>query len=108
MLSKEIDILLKNNIKHTYSQHFSRETVVNDIQGRPMPAVLVLAMTLRYLQQHAVRLITHHRPDIRENDIQYVITIPPEWNDSAKGLMREAAFEVNLLLCSAVKKKCLF
>ena len=68
--------------------------MVTDIHGQPMEAITILAMCIHHLQQHLLRTVTHHKRDVRETDIQYVFTVPSEWNDSANGLMRDAVYQV--------------
>jgi molecular chaperone DnaK (HSP70) len=60
-----------------------------------MPAMTIFTMSIKYLKEHFNQTLNNQTTGIMEKDIQYVITVPAIWNDSAKQFMREAAEKVN-------------
>ena len=64
--------------------------------GRSFPAVLVFAHSLNYfkhmcLQELGGQMLSNL---VTASDIQWVITVPAIWRESAKQFMRRAAVEV--------------
>jgi molecular chaperone DnaK (HSP70) len=55
-------------------------------------------MSIRYLKDHLLAMVQDRVNDIKETDIQWVLTVPAIWNDAAKQFMREAAIDVSVLL----------
>ena len=65
--------------------------------GKKFPAVLVFAHSLNYfkhmcLQELRGQMISN---SVTADDIQWVITVPAIWRESAKQFMRRAAVEVS-------------
>ena len=72
--------------------------------GRSMPAATIFAHAMRYfgtcclqeLQEQAIS------PAVTVEDIQWVITVPAIWRQSAKQFMRYAALQVGYLTDATV------
>ncbi|XP_053384646.1 heat shock 70 kDa protein 12B-like [Mercenaria mercenaria] len=71
----------------------SRHTTIEDINGTSMPAMKIFSMSLRFLREHFLDALGKQTCGVLEKDVQYVITLPAIWNDSAKQFMREAAIQ---------------
>ncbi len=72
--------------------------------GQSFPAVLVFAHSLNYfkhmcLQELRGQMLSN---DITNSDIQWVITVPAIWRESAKQFMRKAAIQVSLFVMTVV------
>ena len=53
------------------------------------------------MKEEAIKVISHETGDkFKEDDIQWVLTIPAIWTPKAKQFMREAAFEVRSYFCT--------
>ncbi|XP_053389874.1 heat shock 70 kDa protein 12B-like [Mercenaria mercenaria] len=74
----------------------TREAHIYDINGNPMPAMTIFAMSIRYLKKHFLSQLDKQVTGVQETDIQYVLTVPAIWDDRAKQFMREAAVEAGI------------
>jgi len=56
----------------------SKETTVDDKTGKPMKALMVFSMSIRYLRQHLLETIQRQimHIHVRDTDIHYAITVP--------------------------------
>ena len=60
-----------------------------------MDAISVIAMSIKYLKDHAVKNINNTlTKDLKDDDVLYVVTVPAIWDDPAKQFMREASEKV--------------
>lgn len=67
--------------------------VIEDMNGKPLTAITVFALCLRYLKEDAVKTVSAKLTDreVTMADIRWVLTVPAIWTDAAKQFMREAA-----------------
>ncbi|XP_052267992.1 heat shock 70 kDa protein 12B-like isoform X2 [Dreissena polymorpha] len=72
-------------------KNVSHKSTVEDLQGKPHPAMEIFSMAITYLHKHAKDAVKLQRPTFPETDFQYVITVPAIWDSRAKCFMREAA-----------------
>ena len=67
--------------------------MLKDACGKELPAMTVFKLAIEYLRNDMLKIsqtrITGE--GIRPNEIQWVLTVPAIWNDSAKQFMRECA-----------------
>ena len=78
-------------------QELSRSTEVVATNGAKMPAVVVLAHSLRHFSQQAVREISEQSATpLSNDDIRWVVTVPAIWTAAAKQLMRQSAYDVSV------------
>ncbi|XP_052803675.1 heat shock 70 kDa protein 12B-like [Mya arenaria] len=89
-LFRRFKMMLHSNKK------LSRGATVEDINQKSMPALPVFAMSIRYLRDHFLKAVEKQTAGVEETDIQYVLTVPAIWDDSAKQFMREAAIEAGI------------
>lgn len=61
--------------------------------------MVVFSYSIRYLKEHLLeKLLTSNLGDkVTVNDIDFVLTVPAIWDDTAKMFMREAAIAVSSL-----------
>ena len=62
--------------------------------GKPMQALTVLSLAIRYLKEHCVKHIQTSIRGLQDKDFYFVLTVPAIWDDPAKQFMREAAQKV--------------
>ena len=74
--------------------------MIEDISGKPMNAMKVVAMSIEYLKNHMMKLIDTRVKGINVSDVHFVLTIPAIWDDSAKQFMTEAADKVFSMGCT--------
>ncbi|KAK3106614.1 hypothetical protein FSP39_023659 [Pinctada imbricata] len=77
-------------------QNIKKDVMIKDTNGRPCLALSVFSHSICYLKNHLIERLEglencRLNPD---QDIQWVLTVPAIWNDSAKQFMREAAMKV--------------
>ncbi|XP_052795593.1 heat shock 70 kDa protein 12A-like [Mya arenaria] len=81
---------------HQTKDGLHRDTMVEDISGKKMPALTIFSMAIRYLKEQLMETLHLRIPDISESDILYVITVPAIWSDGAKQFMKEAAKQAGI------------
>jgi len=75
-------------------KRLNRNTTVEDVNGKKLPAELIFSMAIRYLKDHFMENVKRQATGLTLDDIHWVITIPAIWEDTAKQFMREAAIKV--------------
>ena len=77
-------------------QTLKRRFLLEDIKGKKLPAIEVFSACIRYLKEHLENNCRLAIPDLRPDDIRWVLTVPAIWNDASKQFMREAAEKVEV------------
>ena len=72
--------------------------VIEDVAGRPVPAMKVFGTSIRALMNHLFLKFTERGIEIEREDIRWVLTVPAIWSDAAKQFMRKSANLVNTIL----------
>ena len=72
--------------------------IIEDVTGRPVPAMKVFGTSIRALMNHMFLTFTARGFDIEPKDIRWVLTVPAIWSDAAKQFMRKSANLVNTIL----------
>ena len=63
-----------------------------------MKALTVFSESIRYIKQAAINSINKAQAvTIDESSIQWVLTVPAIWGESAKQFMRQAAYQVSTI-----------
>ena len=75
-------------------QRVHREIKCKDEYEREVEAMLVFKYSIMYLKDHLLSNLQTDRIDI--NDINFVLTVPANWDCTAEMFMREAAIKVVL------------
>ena len=91
-------------------QELSREAKCTATNGKKMGIITVFSHLMRYFKNAAIKQINSvSTDDVDCDDIKWVITVPAIWNDGAKQVMREAAYEVSscysILFCLPLEDK---
>lgn len=63
-----------------------------------MEAIKVFELSIKFLVGDLMKNLKNSYTDIKQSDVEFVITVPAIWDDRSKQFMREAAREVTLLL----------
>lgn len=63
-----------------------------------MEAMKVFELSIKFLVGDLMKNLKNSYTDIKQSDVEFVITVPAIWDDRSKQFMREAAREVRLLL----------
>lgn len=79
-----------------FKQRVHRETKCSDEYGREVNAIQVFIHSIRYLKNHLIQALNKSTTGVKmtENDINFVLTVPAIWDDTAKMFMHEAAKKV--------------
>ena len=58
----------------------------------------MFTLSIKFMKDEAIKLISLETGDqqFKEDDIQWVLTVPAIWTPAAKQFMREAAYQVGL------------
>lgn len=76
----------------TRADRITKNLMIEDEQGKPMPAIIVFAESIQYLKNHFLGNAQVQGLDLDPyKDIHWVLTVPAIWTDRAKQFMREAA-----------------
>lgn len=70
--------------------------MVHDITGKPMKAMVILTMCMRYLRQQLLQQVASTRPTVREDQIQYAIAVPASWDINKQRFLKDIAKKVCL------------
>ncbi|XP_052085783.1 heat shock 70 kDa protein 12B-like [Mytilus californianus] len=73
------------------NKNISAEMVLEDILGKPVSAVDVFSLSIKALVDHFMDSVKKQGTGVKLQEIQWVLTIPAIWTDSAKQFMRECA-----------------
>ncbi|XP_021355916.1 heat shock 70 kDa protein 12A-like isoform X2 [Mizuhopecten yessoensis] len=69
----------------------TRNIPLKDIRDKELPALKVFSEAIKYLKGHLLKALEKRATDVKDTDIEWVLTVPAIWNDPAKQFMREAA-----------------
>ncbi|XP_053376860.1 heat shock 70 kDa protein 12A-like [Mercenaria mercenaria] len=72
-------------------ERLTRETTISDVRNKEMRAIEIFSLVIEHIKECAVELIKGSHAGLLEPDIDWVITIPAIWTDSARQFMKEAA-----------------
>ena len=82
-----------------FLQSISRNLIIEDEMGKPLPAIEVFKLSIQYLSQDLLEESNKSLAgDLYMKDIYWVLTVPAIWSDGAKQFMREAAEKVIVLV----------
>ncbi|XP_062591250.1 heat shock 70 kDa protein 12A-like isoform X3 [Saccostrea cucullata] len=75
-----------------------RDMEIEDIDGKKMPYMTIIAHAIRYLKEHLLKQLNEKNllGALTADGIFWVITVPAIWTDSAKQFTREAAIEAGI------------
>ncbi|CAC5393123.1 unnamed protein product [Mytilus coruscus] len=73
------------------NEDFSDNWNLEDIKGRKLPAIDVFSAALSKLTFCIKCKIKNNNPDIQDNSIKWILTVPAIWTHKAKEFMRRAA-----------------
>ena len=68
---------------------------IEDINGQPYNAMDIFSLSIKYLKDQLIKTTNDRGVGSMVGEIQFVITVPAIWRDSAKRFMREAAIKVS-------------
>lgn len=69
--------------------------MISDIRGRELPARTVFVCAIRYLKNHLLdELKKTYYGSFETSEINWVLTVPGFWDDTAKSILRDAAVGV--------------
>ncbi|XP_015717072.1 heat shock 70 kDa protein 12B-like [Coturnix japonica] len=82
-----------------YDRKVTSDMMLEASNGKTLPALLVFAESLRYMEQHALNTIQEasFNTVCDPEEITWVITVPAIWTAAAKQFMRLAAKEAGLI-----------
>lgn len=85
-------------------QTLHRDCEINDITGKPMRAMDVFSLCIKHLKDTMIKVMAQKITfDIKETNIDFVLTVPAIWGDAAKLFMREAAINVRYMIDEYLK-----
>ena len=79
--------------------------IIEDVAGRPVPAMKVFGTSIRALMNHLFLEFTERGMEVEPNDIRWVLTVPAIWSDGAKQFMRKSANLVNTIYIKLSRTK---
>ncbi|XP_062582367.1 heat shock 70 kDa protein 12A-like [Saccostrea cucullata] len=85
-------------LKTTLTKRIHRETMHKDKDGREIEVMQIFTHSIKYLKDHLMGTIEKSTigKKLSVNDIDFVLTVPAIWDDTAKMFMREAAVNAGL------------
>ena len=82
------------HVHYIYFQIIRQTLKIKDEQGKPFLAVRVFAEAIKYLKGHLMNKLCDRVAGIEEVDVDWVLTLPAIWKESAKQFMALAAEQV--------------
>lgn len=76
---------------------------LEDIRGNSMPAIGVFSLSIHALVSHLMGILETQGTGLEMDEINWVLTVPAIWSDTAKSFMRKSAEEVT----DIAFKKCI-
>ncbi|KAL5012435.1 hypothetical protein ScPMuIL_010986 [Solemya velum] len=70
-----------------------RNIQLKDVRGKLLPAQLVITLAIQFIKED---FIENNGPDIRAEEVGWVLTVPAIWSDAAKCFMKEAAVKAGI------------
>lgn len=64
---------------------------LEDLSGKPVAAIHVFGLSIKALVDHLMDMVKTQGSSLKMNEIQWVLTVPAIWTDSAKQFMRKSA-----------------
>lgn len=68
--------------------------VLEDITGKTLPAFEVFKLSIKALVNHLLETLDTQGTGVKHDEVQWVLTVPAIWTDTAKQFMRSSAEEV--------------
>ena len=68
--------------------------VLEDITGKALSAVDVFTLSIKALVDHLLSMLNKQGKIIHNDDVQWILTVPAIWTDTAKQFMRTSAEKV--------------
>ena len=78
----------------------TRDVKLKAANGKELPAVKVITITLEHLKSLILKEIDEQVPQPNRR-IQWIVTVPAIWSEGAKQMMREAATQVCIYIATA-------
>lgn len=89
----------KHSISTTFIIYFfqkqHRHFGIKDVAGKPMRAINIISILIKYLKDCFLKEINKCNYQISEREVDFVITIPALCGEGGKIIMREAAIKVS-------------
>ena len=89
----QLNIYVFNTVTF-YLQNITSDMALEDITGRALPAIDVFSLSIRALKEHLIKELVKQGTGLKVDEIQWVLTVPAIWSDSAKQFMRASAEKV--------------
>ncbi|XP_033731605.1 heat shock 70 kDa protein 12B-like [Pecten maximus] len=67
------------------------DMTLKSVDGKTLPALDVFSAAIGYMKDHLLQKCSTQGLDLLPHDIQWVLTVPAIWDDTAKSFMRKAA-----------------
>ncbi|XP_056009904.1 heat shock 70 kDa protein 12A-like [Ostrea edulis] len=85
-------------LKTTMTQRVHRKSMCKDENEREMEAMPIFTHCIKYLKDHLLGVLSNSTlgGKVEVKDIDFVLTVPAIWDDTAKMFMREAAVKAGI------------
>ncbi|XP_052088364.1 heat shock 70 kDa protein 12A-like [Mytilus californianus] len=80
-------------------QSLNERTTIPDCTNKPMLAIDVFSGGIQYLKEHLFSHFQERLPQLRKDDIHWVLTMPAIWDEPAKKFMRKSAEKAGIPGC---------
>ncbi|XP_060569786.1 heat shock 70 kDa protein 12A-like isoform X2 [Ruditapes philippinarum] len=84
------------NKENKKSCGLSQHSKIKDSEGRDFDALTVFTFSIDYMKRKIIETVRERIPNVREDDIHYVLTTPAIWSEGAKVFMRKAAINAHI------------
>ncbi|XP_052076283.1 heat shock 70 kDa protein 12A-like isoform X2 [Mytilus californianus] len=83
-----------------HNERITLDTMLTEERGKQMKALEIFCIAIKYLKEQMIKKLNSKfltmKVDIKDEDIQYVLTVPAIWADQSKLFMRKAAEKADI------------
>ncbi|XP_076088281.1 heat shock 70 kDa protein 12B-like [Mytilus galloprovincialis] len=78
------------------NKNITSTMVLEDITGKTLPAFDVFKLSIKALVNHLLETLDTQGTGVKHDEVQWVLTVPAIWTDTAKQFMRSSAEEAGI------------
>lgn len=81
---------------HLFKTEIAMDLQIEDAIGKKVSALLVVTEAIKYIRERALACLARHQPQMREHQVQWVLTVPSIWKQSATNFIQAAATKAGI------------
>lgn len=78
------------------NKNITADMILEDVTGKPLTALQVFKLSIKFLVDHLLETLDKQGTGVKHNEVQWVLTVPAIWRDTAKQFMRSSAEQAGI------------